>query len=148
MGLFLAPSMGLFLAPSLFTQFADFLGRRRELISTALLYVLGTLITALAPGLGVLLAGRLLYGLGIGLLEYFVGNFQINAIGGWPYMYGFSAQVALLMGVGMWSLPPSPWLLLLRAVQGKGPLLQYKKEATLALSKLRGWSPNDEASES
>ncbi|GKV32933.1 hypothetical protein SLEP1_g41496 [Rubroshorea leprosula] len=166
------------------------LGRRRELISAALLYVLGTLITALAPDLGVLLAGRLLYGLGIGLvsfkklttiayvlsskalssfnvhmpymglpstlhklallkyLGYFVGNFQINAIGGWPYMYGFSAQVALLMGVGMWSLPPSPCLLLLRAVQGKGPLLQYKKEATLALSKLRGWSPNDEASES
>ncbi|GLU11565.1 hypothetical protein SLE2022_283020 [Rubroshorea leprosula] len=46
---------------------ADFLGRRRELISAALLYVLGTLITALAPDLGVLLARRLLYGLGIGL---------------------------------------------------------------------------------
>ncbi|GLT56243.1 hypothetical protein SLA2020_293020 [Shorea laevis] len=45
---------------------ADFLGRRRELISAALLYGLGALITALAPDLGVLLAGWLLYGLGIG----------------------------------------------------------------------------------
>ncbi|GLT37721.1 hypothetical protein SLA2020_120240 [Shorea laevis] len=160
---------------------ADFLGRRRELISAALLYGLGALITALAPDLGVLLAGWLLYGLGIGLamhgaplyiaetcpsqirgtlislkepfivlgilLGYFVGNFQINAIGGWCYMYGFSTPIALLTGVGMWSLPPSPRWLLPRAVQGKGSLIRYKKEATLALRKLRGWSPNDEAIE-
>ncbi|GLT56244.1 hypothetical protein SLA2020_293030 [Shorea laevis] len=62
-------------------------------------------------------------------------------------MYGFSTPIALLMGVGMCSLPPSPHWLLPRAVQGKGSLIQYKKEATLALSKLRGRSPNDEATE-
>ncbi|GLU11560.1 hypothetical protein SLE2022_282980 [Rubroshorea leprosula] len=62
------------------------------------------------------------------LLGYFVGNFQINAIGGWPYMYGFSAQVALLMGVGMWSLPPSPCLLLLRAVQVKSTNVEKESE--------------------
>lgn len=37
----------------------------------AVLYALGGLITANAPGLGVLLAGRLLYGLGIGLVGFF-----------------------------------------------------------------------------
>jgi MFS family permease len=46
-------------------------GRRRELIIAAVLYALGGLITAYAPGLGVLLAGRLLYGLGIGLVGFF-----------------------------------------------------------------------------
>jgi len=35
------------------------------------LYVFGGVVTANAPELGVLLAGRLLYGLGIGLVGYF-----------------------------------------------------------------------------
>jgi len=47
------------------------LGRKRQLIGAALLYLLGSAITATAPELGVLLAGRLLYGLGIGLVGYF-----------------------------------------------------------------------------
>ncbi|KAJ0021734.1 hypothetical protein Pint_32748 [Pistacia integerrima] len=160
---------------------SDFLGRRRELITAAVLYVLGALITAYAPGLGVLLAGRLLYGLGIGLamhgaplyiaetcpsqirgtlislkelfivlgilLGYFVGSFEINAVGGWRYMYGLSAPIALLMGLGMWSLPPSPRWLLLRAFQGKGSLQEYKEKAMVALSKLRGRPPGDKISE-
>ncbi|RYR70211.1 hypothetical protein Ahy_A03g016719 isoform B [Arachis hypogaea] len=50
---------------------ADFLGRKRQLIVAALLYVLGGSITAYAPELNVLLAGRLLYGLGIGLVGYY-----------------------------------------------------------------------------
>ncbi|XP_044483304.1 D-xylose-proton symporter-like 3, chloroplastic [Mangifera indica] len=160
---------------------ADFLGRRRELITAAVLYVLGALITAYAPGLGVLLAGRLLYGLGIGmamhgaplyiaetcpsqirgtlislkelfivlgiLSGYFVGSFQINEVGGWRYMYGLSAPIALLMGLGMWSLPPSPRWLLLRAFQGKGSLQEYKEKAMVSLSKLRGRPPGDKISE-
>lgn len=47
------------------------LGRKLELITAAFLYVLGGSITAYAPELGVLLVGRLLYGLGIGLVGYF-----------------------------------------------------------------------------
>ncbi|KAK2642437.1 hypothetical protein Ddye_024200 [Dipteronia dyeriana] len=160
---------------------ADFLGRRRELITAAVLYFLGGLTTAYAPGLGVLLVGRLLYGLGIGLamhgaplyiaetspsqirgtlislkevfivlgilLGYFVGSFQINEIGGWRYMYGLSATFALVMGLGMFSLPPSPRWLLLRAVQGNGTLKEYKEKAMLGLSKLRGRPPGDKLSE-
>ncbi|KAL1545046.1 D-xylose-proton symporter-like 3, chloroplastic [Salvia divinorum] len=160
---------------------ADFLGRNRELIIASLLYLSGGLLTAYAPGLGVLLIGRCLYGLGIGmamhgaplyiaetcpsqirgtlislkelfivlgiLLGYFVGSFEINAVGGWRYMFGFSAPIALVMGLGMWSLPQSPRWLLLRAVQGKGSLQEYKEKAVLALNKLRGRSTDDKASE-
>ncbi|KAG6436779.1 hypothetical protein SASPL_101681 [Salvia splendens] len=160
---------------------ADFLGRNRELIIASLLYLSGGLLTAYAPGLGVLLIGRCLYGLGIGmamhgaplyiaetcpsqirgtlislkelfivlgiLIGYFVGSFEINAVGGWRYMFGFSAPIALVMGLGMWSLPQSPRWLLLRAVQGKASLQEYKEKAVLALNKLRGRSTDDKASE-
>ncbi|CAA3023388.1 D-xylose-proton symporter-like 3, chloroplastic [Olea europaea subsp. europaea] len=160
---------------------SDFLGRRRELITASVFYVFGGLLTAYAPGLGVLLVGRLLYGLGIGvamhgaplyiaetcpsqirgtlislkelfivlgiLLGYFVGSYEINAVGGWRYMYGVSAPIALVMGLGMLSLPPSPRWLLLRAVQGKGSLQEYKEKAIIALQRLRGWSTGDKVSE-
>jgi len=51
-------------------MFAKTLGRKRQLIAAALLYIVGGVVTAYAPELGVLLAGRLLYGLGIGLVGY------------------------------------------------------------------------------
>lgn len=182
LGLVVSGSLyGALLGSLLVYPIADFLGRRRELITAAVLYALGSLITAYAPGLVVLLVGRLLYGLGIGLamhgaplyiaetcpsqirgtlislkelfivlgilVGYFVGSFQINAVGGWRYMYGLSAPIALLMGLGMWSLPPSPRWLLLRAVQGKGSLQEYKEKAITALSKLRGRAAGDKVSE-
>lgn len=62
-------------------------------------------------------------------------------------MYGLSAPLALLMGIGMWSLPPSPRWLLLRAVQGKGSLQEYKEQAISALGKLRRRPPGDKLSE-
>lgn len=80
-------------------------------------------------------------------LGYFVGSYEINAVGGWRYMYGVSAPIALVMGLGMLSLPPSPRWLLLRAVQGKGPLQEYKEKAIIALQRLRGWSTGDKVSE-
>lgn len=45
-------------------------GRKRELIIAAVLYFFGAVVTSYAPGLGVLLVGRLLYGLGIGLVSF------------------------------------------------------------------------------
>lgn len=62
-------------------------------------------------------------------------------------MYGFSVPIALLMGMGMWSLPPSPRWLLLRAVQGKGSLEEYKERAVYALGRLKGRNVGDETSE-
>ncbi|CAI0559646.1 unnamed protein product [Linum tenue] len=46
---------------------ADFLGRRKELILSAVLYLVGALITAVAPNLAILIIGRVLFGTGIGL---------------------------------------------------------------------------------
>ncbi|KAL3524526.1 hypothetical protein ACH5RR_017360 [Cinchona calisaya] len=46
---------------------ADFLGRRRELIFSSLLYLVGALVTALAPNFVVMVIGRFVYGVGIGL---------------------------------------------------------------------------------
>lgn len=78
---------------------------------------------------------------------YFVGSFQINAVGGWRFMYGFSVPLAMLMGLGMWTLPPSPRWLLLKAVQGKGSFQDLKEKAISSLSKLRGRPPGDKESE-
>ncbi|XP_020236853.1 D-xylose-proton symporter-like 3, chloroplastic [Cajanus cajan] len=182
LGLVVSGSLyGALLGSLLAYAIADFLGRKRQLIAAALLYVFGGVITAYAPELGVLLAGRLLYGLGIGLamhgaplyiaetcpsqirgtlvslkelfivlgilLGYFVGSFLINTVGGWRFMYGFSAPVAVLMGLGMWTLPPSPRWLLLRAVQGKGSFQELKEKAIVSLSKLRGRPAGDKESE-
>ncbi|KAF5930837.1 hypothetical protein HYC85_031710 [Camellia sinensis] len=163
---------GALLGSILVYPIADFLGRRRELIIAALLYVLGGFVTAYAPGLGIFLLGRLLYGLGIGLAMhgaplyiaetcpsqirgtlislkelFIVLGILINAIGGWRYMYGVSAPIALIMGLGMWSLPPSPRWLLLQAVQGKGSIQELKEKAISALSKLRGRPSGDKVSE-
>ncbi|XP_028778129.1 D-xylose-proton symporter-like 2 [Neltuma alba] len=46
---------------------ADFLGRKRELILAASLYLAGALITALAVGFPIVVVGRFVYGMGIGL---------------------------------------------------------------------------------
>lgn len=46
---------------------ADFLGRRRELFAASVFYTIGAVIMAGSPTFAVLLVGRLVYGLGIGL---------------------------------------------------------------------------------
>ena len=163
---------GALLGSVLAFNIADFLGRRKELMLAALLYILGAAVTGFAPNFAIVVAGRLIFGLGIGLsmhaapmyiaetcpsqlrgtlislkeafivggilLGYLVGNNQVDAVGGWRVMFGFGAPFAAIMGVGMWSLPPSPRWLLLRAVQGKGDVETLKREATDALRRLRG----------
>ncbi|KAL7595623.1 D-xylose-proton symporter-like 2 [Lactuca sativa] len=46
---------------------ADFLGRRRELMVSAASYIIGALITTLAPNFVIMVIGRIVYGIGIGL---------------------------------------------------------------------------------
>ncbi|XP_008681530.1 D-xylose-proton symporter-like 3, chloroplastic isoform X1 [Zea mays] len=72
------------------------------------------------------------------LLGYLVGSLEIDNVGGWRYMFGFSAPLAAIMAIGMWTLPSSPRWLLLRAVQGKASLEDNKKKAIQALRTLRG----------
>ncbi|KAL6636620.1 hypothetical protein ACP70R_024192 [Stipagrostis hirtigluma subsp. patula] len=156
---------------------ADFLGRRIELVTAATLYILGALVTGLAPDFTVLVIGRILYGIGIGLamhgaplyiaetspsqirgtlisckelfivlgilFGYLIGSLEIDTVGGWRYMFGFGAPLGVIMAIGMWTLPPSPKWLILRAVQGKGSLEDKKKKAIQALRTLRGPSVSD-----
>ncbi|KAH0890858.1 hypothetical protein HID58_053287 [Brassica napus] len=46
---------------------ADIIGRRKELITAALLYLVGAIVTATAPVFPVLIIGRVVYGIGLGL---------------------------------------------------------------------------------
>lgn len=43
-------------------------GRRRELISSALFYLIGAIVTTMAPNFPVMVVGRFVYGIGIGLV--------------------------------------------------------------------------------
>ncbi|KAI3953514.1 hypothetical protein MKW92_006080 [Papaver armeniacum] len=160
---------------------ADFLGRRRELITSSLLYLVGALVTAVAPNFAILVIGRVIYGMGIGLamhaapmyiaetapsqirgrlislkelfivlgmlLGYTVGSLEIDIVAGWRYMYGTSVPVSLLMGIGMWWLPPSPRWLLLCAIQGKGNTEEARETAICCLCRLRGEAIGDSAPE-
>ena len=47
-------------------------GRRRELILSSLMYLVGAIITALAPNFAVLVIGRTISGIGIGLVTQFM----------------------------------------------------------------------------
>ncbi|XP_004307871.1 PREDICTED: D-xylose-proton symporter-like 2 isoform X1 [Fragaria vesca subsp. vesca] len=46
---------------------ADIIGRRWELISSAIVYLIGAIVTALAPDLPIMVIGRVVFGIGIGL---------------------------------------------------------------------------------
>ncbi|KAK1361114.1 MFS domain-containing protein, partial [Heracleum sosnowskyi] len=48
-------------------KIADYLGRRKELLLSSTLYLVGALVTALAPNFVVMVIGRLVFGMGIGL---------------------------------------------------------------------------------
>ncbi|KAK4351078.1 hypothetical protein RND71_030391 [Anisodus tanguticus] len=182
-------------------RIADWLGRRRELIVSALFYFLGALVTAFTPVYVIMVIGRLLYGVGIGLamhaapmyisetapsqirgllislkeffivfgmlvsitylpgnsgwsiwhllwrkVGYTVGSLLIETVAGWRYMYGVSAPLAVIMGIGIWWLPSSPRWILLCAIQGKGEFQGLREKAICCLCQLRGAAIGDSAS--
>ncbi|KAK7268468.1 hypothetical protein RIF29_21167 [Crotalaria pallida] len=51
---------------------ADFLGRKRELIAAASVYLVGALVTTVDPDFPLLVVGRVVFGLGIGLLMLYL----------------------------------------------------------------------------
>ncbi|KAL1197104.1 D-xylose-proton symporter-like 3 [Cardamine amara subsp. amara] len=77
------------------------------------------------------------------LLGFSVGSFQIDVVGGWRYMYGFGTPVALLMGLGMWSLHASPAGCFLELFKVKALYKNTKRRPC----KLRGRPPGDKLSE-
>ncbi|XP_020093579.1 D-xylose-proton symporter-like 2 isoform X2 [Ananas comosus] len=80
------------------------------------------------------------------LLGYISGSIYVELVAGWRYMYATSAPLCLIMGLGMWWLPPSPRWLLLCAIQGKGSILDTKEFAVRCLCRLRGQALDDSIS--
>uniref|UniRef100_A0A6V7QY56 Major facilitator superfamily (MFS) profile domain-containing protein n=1 Tax=Ananas comosus var. bracteatus TaxID=296719 RepID=A0A6V7QY56_ANACO len=80
------------------------------------------------------------------LLGYISGSIYVELVAGWRYMYATSAPLCLIMGLGMWWLPPSPRWLLLCAIQGKGSMLDTKEFAVRCLCRLRGRALDDSIS--
>lgn len=78
---------------------------------------------------------------------YIVGSLYVDVVFGWRYMYASSAPVALIMGIGMWWLPPSPRWLLLCAIQGKGSLPETREISVRCLCRLRGKAIESSASQ-
>ncbi|EFJ07313.1 hypothetical protein SELMODRAFT_133784, partial [Selaginella moellendorffii] len=76
------------------------------------------------------------------LLGYLAGSVEISTVGGWRWMYAFAAPISIIMGIGMWWLPPSPRWLLLRVVQGKGDMSELTRQACEAFKRLGGGSSN------
>ena len=76
---------------------------------------------------------------------YGIGSLLVDTVAGWRYMYGASIPLAVVMGIGMWWLPPSPRWLLLRAIQGKGDIQNLKETAIQSLYRLRGPAIGDSA---
>ncbi|XLR61734.1 hypothetical protein S83_012406, partial [Arachis hypogaea] len=111
----------------------------------ALLYLVRALVTALAPNLPILVIGRFVYGIGIGLAGYGIGSLLVDTVAGWRYMYGVSSPLAVIMGIGMCWLPASPRWLILCAIQGKGDGENLKSTAIHCLSRLRGQAVEDSA---
>lgn len=60
-------------------RIADRLGRRVLMIITAFIFLVGVLVSAFAPGIAVLIAGRIVVGVGIGVASY-LGPLYISEI--------------------------------------------------------------------
>jgi len=74
-GLVVSSSLAGALASSIFAFFyGDDFGRRKEIMLAAVLYFFGALMESTSPTFGLLVLGRLLYGLGIGLAMHGVSR--------------------------------------------------------------------------
>ncbi|KAF5208447.1 D-xylose-proton symporter-like [Thalictrum thalictroides] len=65
-------------------------------------------------------------------LGYAVGSLGIGMVRGWRYMFATSFPISLMIGVGIWWLPPSTRWLLLCVVQKNENIQEfeeYKRDA-------------------
>lgn len=76
---------------------------------------------------------------------YGTGSLLVDVVSGWRYIYVASTPLAVIMGIGMWWLPESPRWVLLRAIQGKGNMQEFKENAISCLCWLRGRAIGDTA---
>ncbi|CAN6922543.1 hypothetical protein Bca4012_091633 [Brassica carinata] len=88
---------------------ADTIGRRKELILAAFLYLVGAIVTSLAPVFSVLIIGRLMYGVGIGLTMHaapmYIAETSPSQIRGRMIsLKEFSTVIGMVGGYGIGSL--------------------------------------------
>jgi sugar porter (SP) family MFS transporter len=123
---------------------SDRFGRRPTVLLAAVIFGLGALAVAFAPSVALIVVGRFLLGLGVGLasmivplyiaeiapadrrgalvslnqlmitigiLASYIVGVIFTPIEGWRYMFGVALIPALVLGIGMFTLPESPrWL--------------------------------------
>ena len=85
---------------------ANRLGRRVLMIGTAAVFLIGVLVTALAPGVAVLIAGRIIVGVGIGVASY-LGPLYISEISSADRRGSLVALNQLLLTLA--SCSPTSW---------------------------------------
>ena len=81
-------------------RMTDYYGRKMILIVVALLFILGTLETALAPNMGALLVGRVVVGLAIGVASY-AAPLYISEISPVRYRGALVSLNQLAIGLGI-----------------------------------------------
>ncbi|MBD3426902.1 MAG: sugar porter family MFS transporter [Candidatus Omnitrophica bacterium] len=64
--------VGAIIGAALSGQVSDTFGRKRVIIATAVIFTLGSIVTAMAPGVSLLIAGRLVIGVAIGIASFAV----------------------------------------------------------------------------
>ncbi|KAK3153417.1 hypothetical protein QOZ80_2BG0172300 [Eleusine coracana subsp. coracana] len=130
---------------------ADLLGRRKELILASISYLIGALLTAAAPNFPIMVVGRFLYGIGIGLAMHaapmYIAETAASQIRGMLIsLKEFFIVLGMLLGYiagNFYVEVVSGWRymwLLLCAIQGKGDLPEAKETAIQCLCRLRGVS--------
>ncbi|KAG0413249.1 hypothetical protein HPB47_009612, partial [Ixodes persulcatus] len=117
--------LGAFLASFVGGVLVDLLGRKRALLLASLLFLTGTALQSLSPGLAVLAQRGLLVSLNevaitVGfLLAYTVNYAFISRPNGWQFMFAVATCPALLQLVGTMFLPQSPHYLMLKGRSDK-----------------------------
>ncbi|OEL31957.1 D-xylose-proton symporter-like 2 [Dichanthelium oligosanthes] len=149
---------GALIGSALAYTIADFLGRRKELILASISYLIGALLTAAAPNFAIMVVGRFLYGIGIGMAMHaapmYIAETAPSQIRGMLIsLKEFFIVLGMLLGYiagNLYVEVVSGWRymwLMLCAIQGKGNLPETKENATRCLCRLRGQASPDLVSE-
>ncbi|CAF1720041.1 hypothetical protein HID58_085466 [Brassica napus] len=152
---------------------ADIIGLK-ELVTAAFLYLVGAILTATAPVFPVLISGRVVYGIGLGLTMHaapiYIAETAPSQIHGWMIsLKEFTTVFGMVGGCGIGSLwitvvsgwrymyatviliPvtsfPYRWLLLLRSLQGKEDVESLQQEEIKSLRRLKRVTAVDTAAE-
>uniref|UniRef100_A0A0D3B9I1 Major facilitator superfamily (MFS) profile domain-containing protein n=1 Tax=Brassica oleracea var. oleracea TaxID=109376 RepID=A0A0D3B9I1_BRAOL len=119
---------------------ADIIGRRKELITAALLYLVGAIVTATAPVFPVLIIGRVVYGIGLGLTMhaapmYIAETAPSQIRGRMISLKEFSTVFGMVVAFTALS------------IHGKGDVERLQQAAIKSLRRLRGSAVVDSAAE-